>query len=50
MGRLRIEQAIEKPKNFYVQPMDMNCGVGECWRVSGAVHGRGEGDKGEAKT
>ena len=25
-GRLRIVQEMEKQKNLYVQPMDMNCG------------------------
>ena len=27
-GKLRIVQEMEKPKNLYVQPMDMNCGWG----------------------
>ena len=35
--RLRIVQEMEKPNNLYVQPMDMNEGAGECWRVGGAT-------------
>ena len=39
-GRLRIVWEMEKPKNLYVQPTDMNEGVGGML-VRGAVHSRG---------
>ena len=44
-GRLRIVEEMEKPKNLYVQPMDMSQG-------GGMMVGRGcrvEGNKGEKK-
>ena len=43
---LRIVQEIEKTKNLYVQPTDMNQGAGECWWEGWY---RAEGDKGEKK-
>ena len=39
-GKLRIVWEMEKPKNLYVQPTDMNEGVGGML-VRGAVHSRG---------
>ena len=39
-GRLRIVQETKKPKNLYVQPMDMNLGVGGMLE-GGGVQGRG---------
>ena len=39
-GRLRIVWEMEKPKNFYVQPMDIN--EREGMLVGGAVQGGGE--------
>ena len=38
--RLRIAYEMEKPKNLYVQPIDMNQGGG--MQVAGVVQGRGE--------
>ena len=35
---------MEKPKNLYVRPMDMNK-VGESWREGGAVWGMKKGRK-----
>ena len=39
-GRLRIVWEMEKPKNLYVWPMDMNYGRG--MMMGGGVQGRGE--------
>ena len=44
-GRLRIVQEMEKPKNLYVQPTDMNQGEG---MMVGGVQ-RVKGNKGEKK-
>ena len=44
-GRLRIVWETEKPKNLYVQPMDMNQ-VGECWWEGWC---RAKGNKGKNK-
>ena len=45
-GRLRIVWEMEKPKNLYVQLVDMNWGQGRCWweAVCSA-----KGNKGEKK-
>ena len=40
-GRLRIVWKMGKPKNLYVQPMDMNQGGGEGMLVGDGVQGRG---------
>ena len=40
IDRLRIVQEMEKPKNLYVQPKDMNQGEGML--VGGGVQGGGE--------
>ena len=40
MGRLRIVREMEKPKNLYVQPKDMN--KGGAMLVGGGVQGGGE--------
>ena len=45
---------MEKPKNLYVQPMDMNCcggGTGAGWMLQGEGSGAGrKGRKGRKKT
>ena len=48
-GRLRIVQEMEKRKNLYVQPMDMNYRGGGGRDAGGRRGIRVEGNKGEQK-
>ena len=47
-ARLRIVWEVEKPKNLYVQPMDMNCGGWGMLEGEGGDAGR-KGIKGRKK-